>query len=506
MKTATSATTTDPLAEVRQLPAAIHETHTGMVILVGDRAYKVKKPVTTDFLDFSTPQLRERACAHEVLLNSRLAPDSYLGVAHFDDIGAGVSEPVIVMRRYPDSLRLSTMARQGDPLDEHIASIAGKLARFHSGAARSATIEACAKVREIAERWDENLGELQRYVPAVLSSGDVSEVARLARKYIAGRSELFAERITDHRIVDGHGDLLADDIFCLPDGPVLLDCLEFDDRLRYLDCVDDAAFLAMDLEAVGRADLANDFVSHYLRLTDDPAPKSLWHFYIAYRAVVRAKVDCIRFDQGAAGAVADARRHLDIARAHLQAGAVALIVVGGGPGTGKTTLARALASRTGARVVSTDEVRRELRESGDITGEPGEIDSGLYRPEQVQAVYTAVLLRASQALARGQSVILDGTWRDPRQRQRVRVVAGEHHCPAVELVCTAPLSEAAARICTREPGSSDATGAIAVAMAAETPRWSGMHPIDTTGPPGESVAHAYEICCLAVSDDNQPDT
>src|SRR6202042_741072 len=101
------------------------------------------------------------------------------------------------------------------------------------------------------------------------------------REYIAGRSELFAERIADRRIVDGHGDLLADDIFCLPDGPVLLDCLEFDGCLRYVDCIDDAAFLAMDLEFVGRADLANDFVSHYLQLTGDPAPKSLWHFYIA---------------------------------------------------------------------------------------------------------------------------------------------------------------------------------------------------------------------------------
>ena len=463
---AAAMTTTDPLRELLHAPAAIHETHTGMVFLVGDRAYKVKKPVVTDFLDFSTPQRREQVCAREVLLNSRLAPDSYLGVAHFDNVGQAMPEPVIVMRRYPDSLRLSTMAAAGEPMDKHIVRIAEALARFHDDAARSPAIDDCARMPAITTRWDENLTELRRYLDTVLSSERLSEVARLATKFTSGRPDLFAERIADRRIVDGHGDLLADDIFCLPDGPVLLDCLEFDDRLRYVDCVDDAAFLAMDLEFVGREDLADEFTSHYLRLTGDPAPKSLWHFYIAYRAVVRAKVDCIRFDQGAAGAVADAQHHLDIALAHLRAGTVRLILVGGGPGTGKTTLAHALAEPMGAEVISTDEVRRGLRESGDIDGPEGMLNAGLYSTDNVQAVYDTVLRRASTALARGRSVILDGTWRDPRQRQRARDVADEHCSPTVELACTAPLSEAVTRINTRPPGSSDATPHIAAAMPA----------------------------------------
>ncbi len=198
------------------------------------------------------------------------------------------------------------------------------------------------------------------------------------------RGSFGAVRATDRdkRIVDGHGDLLADDIFCVPDGPLLLDCLEFDDHLRYVDGIDDAAFLAMDLEFLGRKDLADYFFDTYCEFADDEAPASLKHFYIAYRAVVRAKVDCVRFTQGDPEASANASRHLSLALEHLNAGAVRLALIGGAPGTGKTTLARALADRVGAEVISTDDVRRELKQAGTIDGEAGVLDVGLYIPER----------------------------------------------------------------------------------------------------------------------------
>src|SRR5215208_6669746 len=141
------------------LCAEVRETHTGVVVLIGDKAYKAKKPVVTDFLDFSTPDRRERACAHEVILNSRLAPDSYLGVAHFSGLHGGPEEPVIVMRRYPDSRRLASLVKQGQPVEDLLVSIAKKLARFHASAARSRSIDACATVDAISARWQENLDE-----------------------------------------------------------------------------------------------------------------------------------------------------------------------------------------------------------------------------------------------------------------------------------------------------------------------------------------------------------
>lgn len=486
----------DTMASVRADPL-IHETHTGIVILVGDRAYKAKKPVVTDFLDFSTVEGREQACAREVELNRRMAPDSYLGVAHLDGPD-GPAEPVVVMRRYPEAQRLSTMARRGEPVERPLHDVAVQLARFHDRADRSRRIEAGASVATLTRRWRDNITELHGHTPAILAPDAVAEVERLANQYLSGRVVLFAKRIADRRIVDGHGDLLADDVFCTADGPVILDCLEFDDELRHVDGIDDAAFLAMDLEFLGRPDLGHRFIEDYRTLANDPAPASLVHFCIAYRATVRAKTDCIRVGQGRAEAAADARRHLDIALTHLRAGTVQLIIVGGGPGTGKTTLARALAERLGAEVISTDDVRQELTAAGEITGRPGAYNEGLYSPANVAAVYDAVLRRASLALTEGRSVILDGTWRDDDQRERARAMAATAHCPVVELACTVALADAEARISRRVGSASQATPEIAQAIHHERPHWPGAHPLDTSRPLGESVAEAQQICCLAI--------
>ncbi|HOB50179.1 MAG TPA: hypothetical protein PKK01_12820, partial [Mycobacterium sp.] len=310
--------------------AEVAETHTGMVFLVGERAYKVKKPVVTDFLDFSTVDRRVQACTREVMLNRRLAPDSYLGLGRFTG-PAGETEPVIVMRRHPDDRRLATLVRRGADVTGELEAVASVLASFHSAADRGPQIDDEARTGAVAARWQENIAELRRYAAGLVPGLDgavVDEIGVLATQFSTGRPELFVARIADGRILDGHADLLADDIFCLPAGPELLDCLEFDDRLRYVDAVDDAAFLAMDLEYLGRPDLAAFFLDRYLNLTGDDAPPSLQHFYIAYRAVVRAKVDCVRYTQGHPASVSQAARHLGIALEHLRHGTVRLVVVG----------------------------------------------------------------------------------------------------------------------------------------------------------------------------------
>jgi aminoglycoside phosphotransferase family enzyme/predicted kinase len=477
----------------------VAETHTGMVFLVGNRAYKVKKPVVTDFLDFSTLDRRENACAREVLLNSRLAPASYLGVAHFTAPG-GVPEPVIVMRRHPDERRLATLVCRGEPVEEHLTAIALILSRFHASASRGREVDAQARVEAISGRWQENLSELERWADGLVPGLDlemVDETRRLALDFIAGRSVLFARRIAERRIVDGHADLLADDIFCLDDGPELLDCLEFDDTLRYVDTIDDAAFLSMDLEYLGHPELGARFMSTYARLADDDAPSSLHDFYIAYRAVVRAKVDCVRHSQGVPGAATDATRHLEIARDHLRAGAVRLILVGGGPGTGKTTLARGLAERLGAQLISTDDVRAEMVRLGELAGSPGVLDEGLYTPANVAAVYEGVLRRAHLSLGEGRTVVLDGTWGDPRHRERARQLSQTTAARMLEFVCAAPLDATVARIRTRTETSSQATPEIATALAErDADVWPGAHRLDTTRPPADSVAEAQQICCL----------
>jgi predicted kinase len=402
------------------------------------------------------------------------------------------------MRRYPDEARLASLVKNSEAVHHHLCVIAEILARFHEGATRSAAIDAEGSARAVAARWQQNLLELERHSGAIIPQESIAEVARLATQFISGRGSLFAQRIAERRIVDGHADLLADDIFCMPDGPALLDCLEFDNHLRYVDGIDDASFLAMDLEFLGRKDLGDHFLDEYCRHADDAAPQTLRDFYIAYRAVVRAKVDCIRVTQGHRDAATDARRHIDIALDHLKVSTIRLIVVGGGPGTGKTTLSRALSQEVGAQVISTDDVRRELQQSGSITGGVGELDAGLYSPQNVSIVYDEVLRRARLSLSGGRSVILDGTWRDAHQRKRARDVANETASPIVEFTCSLPLGEASARIEGRVTSTSDATPEIAAALTEPDTESKGAHQIDTGRPLAESVAEAQQISCLAL--------
>lgn len=244
----------------------------------------------------------------------------------------------------------------------------------------------------------------------------------------------------------------------------------------------------MDLEFLGRCDLAEQFRQRYTACTGDTAPKSLWDFYIAYRAVVRAKVDCVRFLQGKPESADDAARHLQITAAHLESAAVRLALVGGNPGSGKSTVARALAEQVGARVISTDDVRRELMESGAISGAAGVPDAGPYSPDNIAAVYETVLCRARSYMADGQSVILDGTWQDPELRAQARRVAAENHSRIVEVICTVPAETTAGRIETRAAGNSDATPKIAAALAARRDPWDSAHQVDTSQPLESTVA------------------
>ncbi|MUL47121.1 AAA family ATPase [Mycobacterium sp. CBMA293] len=491
-----SGAVTPEVLDAMQVPGQItvHETHTGVVVLAGDRAYKSKKPVVTDFLDFGTVQRREHACLREIELNRRLAAGSYLGLAHLVGPEGGPGEPVIEMRRYPDDERLATIVRSGLPAEGYLDAVAQQIARLHADSAHSKQINSAGRRTAVIVRWEQNLAELSRRATTLDAGSAIAVINRLFRQYVDGRATLFAQRIDQCRIVDGHGDLQTADIFCTARGPVILDCLEFDDELRYVDGLDDASFLAMDLQFLGARDLAEYFLSSYRRAAGDDGPASLAYFYCAYRAIVRAKVDCIRMEQGHASARADALRHLELAVDNLRAATVRLVLVGGDPGTGKSTVARALGSALPATVISTDDVRAELVAAGRLDGRAGSYRSGRYSRAQVQEVYKAVLRKAGLLLAQGKSVILDGTWRDPDARECARAVGRENRCPIVELACTAPLDVALARIAGRRDSTSEVTPEIAAAMAHERISWPEAHRIDTTRPVIASTHVAAAIC------------
>lgn len=310
-------------------------------------------------------------------------------------------------------------------------------------------------------------------------------------RYLAGRKQLFDKRITTGRIVDGHGDLRADDIFITEAGLRVIDCLDFDDELRYVDRLDDICFLAMDLERLGHPELAAEFVEDYLRSTHDPAPSSLRHHYIAYRACVRAKVDCVRHGQGAPEAAERARAHVDLALRHLTVGAVRLVLVGGLPGTGKSTVAQGLADATGAILLSSDHIRAVARTEGALVGGTADYD-GLYDPAAREHVYSVMRAEAQSLLATGRSVVLDAGWIDAAERRRAHRIAADTASDLVEICCSAPRSLAQARIAARTGSESDATSAIAVAMSADRAVWPGATVLDTTMPVQYTAARALQ--------------
>jgi aminoglycoside phosphotransferase family enzyme/predicted kinase len=470
--------------------AAVRETHIGVVFFVGDRVYKLKKPVDFGFLDFSTRALRRVACAREVTLNRRLAPDVYLGVARVSDVDGSDGEPLVVMRRMPDERRLSTLVRSGEPVADGIGALAKLLGAFHSTAERGPHVDAEGTRDALAARWEDSFAQVESLPAAPVDGAVLAEIERRTRGFLAGREPLFRARVRENRIVDGHGDLIADDIFLLDDGPRVLDCLEFDDRLRRLDGLDDVAFLAMDLERLGAPELGELLLSRYREYTADPAPASLRHHYLAYRAFVRVKVACLRHAQGDSEAAATAAAYAEIAVRHLRAGRVRLVLVGGLPGSGKTTVAGRLADSLGAVLLSSDRVRKEL--AGLVPEEHAYAGyrQGIYTPAHTERTYGELLRRAGELLARGETVVLDASWTDADLRARAARVARDAHAEFVALRCEVADSVAAERIRTRGRTMSDAGTGTAAAMAADAAPWPDAVTLDTTGTPDEPVAAA----------------
>lgn len=481
-------------------PDAVTETHCAVVIFLGDRAYKVKKPIDLGFLDFRTVAARRRACEEELRLNRRLAPDVYLDLLDVTGADGTLTDTLVMMRRMPAGCRLSTLVSTGADVRDGLRAVAKQLAAFHSAARHDAQTAAEGSRDAVRDRWRDGFERTRPFRGDVLDEKETAEVERLALQYLAGRERLFSDRAVAGLVRDGHGDLLADDIFLLPDGPRVLDCLEFDHHLRYVDGVDDAAFLAMDLERLGAPGLGRSFLDWYVEFSGTPRVASLEHHYVAYRAFVRAKVACLRAAQGDSAAKAAARTYVRLALHHLRAAQVHLVLVGGLPGVGKSTVAGGVADRMGAVLFRTDRIHKEsaFLTPDEPAGAPYRTE--LYDPEVTEATYRALLDDARVTLERGESVVLDASWSDPALRDLAIELAGEAGAELTQLRCVAARPVADQRLRVRNGGPSDADPAIAAAMAVDFAAWPSATVIDTTGTVDAAVDAAIEAAIEAVED------
>jgi len=411
------------------------------------------------------------------------------------DPAGRVCDHLVAMRRMPASRRLSALIQAREPVSAAVRQVARILAAQHASAPRGPAVSEQGSRDGLWRRWKDNIEQIRPLQGGVLEESDVDEVQRLAGRFLAGRVPLLDARTRGGRVLDGHGDLLAEDIFCLQDGPRILDCLEFDDRLRWVDGLDDAAFLAMDLERLGASELAERFTGWYIEYSGDPAPTSLRDHYVAYRAFVRAKVSCLRCRQGDPRAGGEARQLAALALRHLHAGAITLILIGALPGTGKSALAGALAGRLGCTVLNSDRIRKELAGIPAEQRSPAPYEAGIYSPSWTERTYKELLTRAAELLSRGESVIADASWISAGRRAAAAAAAEGAAAEIVQLHCTAPAELTARRISNRKDGASDADPTVAEKMAAVQAPWPEAVTIDTsiTMPPGSATASAEPV-------------
>ncbi|MEX2247965.1 MAG: AAA family ATPase [Dehalococcoidia bacterium] len=434
-----------PVDDVRLI-----QTHISYVLLAGDFAYKIKKPVRFAFVDYSTLSLRREMCEREVQLNRRTCPDAYLGVqpiverdgrSYLHGRGHTV-DYAVKMRRLSAESCLANLIDQGEASPELLRRVADSVHIFHDAAARGGAIARFGSANEVAAIWRENIGEIAPFAGDSLAPDELRDIMSFGQQFLRANRSLIDQRASSGRARDGHGDLRSDSIYIESGGHVCMtDCIEFSDRLRCGDVAGDIAFLTMDLDFRGRADLSDEFAGRYVELSpDDDTLPHLLPFFRCHRALVRGKVESITArereidEDQALEARERARRYFALARRYATEEAPqTLVIVGGLSGAGKSHLAAALAARIGAALVRSDAVRREM--SG-VPGAPAAAAN--YSPEERAHVYEVARQRVRTHLETGRTVVFDATHLERRERDAARALATRAGVPALLTWVDAP--------------------------------------------------------------------
>ena len=420
------------------------ETHISWVFLAGDRVYKVKKPVDLGFLDFTTLERRRFFCEEEVRLNRRLTHDVYLGVVDLngrDTIALGGPGPTVevavMMQRLPNDRMLDELVRRNAAAPELLEELGHIVARFHAEAPTGGEIDDLGSLATIRANWSENFAQTERLHPDVLPAEWRRTVRAWVERFMEREASRFAARVAAGRARDCHGDLQAQHVCCTE--PIqIFDCIEFNHRFRYGDVAGEIAFLAMDLDRLGRPDLALRFLNAYLEASGDYDAVPLIDFYRAYRAFVRGKVLSFQIDQRPEAAAKARDRFALAVRYTERRDRPRLLITSGVIGSGKSTLARHVAASLGAIVVRTDAVRKRLAGLALSERRQAGFGEGFYRPEMTERTYAEAMSLAARILQSGWPVVVDGAFSSSAQRHLARQAALEAGVAFVVLWCDAP--------------------------------------------------------------------
>ena len=279
------------------------QTQMSFVFLTDNYVYKVKKSVNLGYLDYTTLDKRQFYCQREIELNRRLCPDVYLGVVPITRQQGGIFiegkgkaiEYAVKMRRLPQELMMDVLLLSNQVSAQMLTKLAQKLAEFHQKAETNTDISAFGSLYTISQNTGENFSQTEKYIGTTISGQQYQRIKGYTDSFIKEKTALFLKRTRDGWIRDLHGDLHAAHI-CFADDICIYDCIEFNDRFRYGDVASEIAFLAMDLDHYGRADLSSQFVAAYVAQSRDSELPKLLKFYKCYRAYVRGKVASFKLD------------------------------------------------------------------------------------------------------------------------------------------------------------------------------------------------------------------
>lgn len=468
---------------LRARAEAVIETHAAWVFLVGPNAYKLKKAVNLGYLDFSTPEKREAAIRRELELNKPTAPDIYLSVTQVTREADGSKmlggrgaklEAVLKMRRFDPKAVLSN---RPETVKGGFADHLGRtVARFHAGAEIAPDGGGSAMMRFVLES---NASHVRR-LDALKGEAAERLIARTDAA-LAAVEPLLERRRTDGFARRCHGDMHLGNIVVLDGQPVLFDCIEFNDALARIDVLYDLAFLLMDLtfqgQAAGAVRVLNGWLDQSAREGGDAVYEGLaaLPLFLSVRACVRAHVSAQM------GEADRGRAYLDAALNCLEPAPAALLAIGGVSGTGKSTVARAVAPTVGpapgAVILRSDEIRKRLWNVG-----PTErLGPEAYAPEQSERIYGRMLEEAALALKAGRGVILDAVFLRPEERAAAEAVAAAVGVPFTGVWLEAPEGILAERIGARTGDASDADAAVMRRQLARGPGELDWNRVDASG-------------------------
>lgn len=446
--------------------AALIETHISWLVLVGDFAYKLKKPVDLGFLDFSTLEKRKHCCEEEVRLNRRTAPDIYLDVVAISGTedaprvgdASAPFEYAVRMARFDDSTILDKVAEAGKLNEPIVHALAVAIGEFHSSIATGDVDPRFGAPETVRKPSDANFKVLEELDKAPKDHELLGGLRDWSNEAFEARREAFAYRHDHGFIRECHGDLHLGNIFCIDGKCTLFDCIDFNEELRRIDVASDIGFTIMDVESFGEPRLAHLLVNEYLQRTGDYGALAVLPYYLVYRALVRAKVSAIRArqdDDHAALHHEDVIRYLELADKFTRPARRSLVMTSGLSGSGKTTVARYVASIMGAIHLRSDVERKRLfglglEESSHARG------MDIYTKDANVRTFGRLERLAYEVLDNGYPVVVDATFIERDLRRRFERLARKCNVPWAIVECTAPENTVKQRLANRHGDASEA--------------------------------------------------